>query len=144
MKKRDLLKKDFLNKLDSIWGNWYVCPLLLREFSAFWMLMTLLAYSTCSVIIMIVCSISQLSVTYELPYQGVSIPGYDNNIIPYMGVHLRLPMTQDTHHQAECLWIRLSIAGKQQVAQLRSSAIAEGPRDLLISLNLATTNHPVW
>jgi len=26
MKKRDLLKKEFLNKLDSIWGNWYICP----------------------------------------------------------------------------------------------------------------------
>ena len=33
--KRDLLKKEFLNKLDSIWGNWYICPWLLREFSAF-------------------------------------------------------------------------------------------------------------
>jgi len=33
--KRDLLKKEFLNKLDSIWGNWYICPRLLREFSAF-------------------------------------------------------------------------------------------------------------
>ena len=33
--KRDLLKKKFLNKLDSIWGNWYICHRLLREFSAF-------------------------------------------------------------------------------------------------------------
>jgi len=35
--KRDLLKKEFLNKLDSVWGNWYIyiCPRVLREFSAF-------------------------------------------------------------------------------------------------------------
>jgi len=35
MKKRYMFKKEFLNKLDSVWGNWYICPRLLREFSAF-------------------------------------------------------------------------------------------------------------
>jgi len=61
-----------------------------------WMLKTLLACSTYSVIKK-VSTISQLSVTYELPYQGVSVPGYDM----ILGVHLLLPMTQAAHrHQA--------------------------------------------
>jgi len=67
-----------------------------------WMLKTLLACSTYSVIKK-VSTISQLSVTYELPYQGVSVPGYDM----ILGVHLLLPMTQAAHrHQAGRWWIK--------------------------------------
>jgi len=68
-----------------------------------------LTLTTCSVIIMKVSTISQLSVTYTTIW-------YD--ITPHIGVHLVLPITQATHqHQAEHWWINpihdFSFAGKQ-------------------------------
>jgi len=38
----------------------------------------------------------------------------------------------------------LKIAGQIFVIVTRGSAMAEGPRDALISRNSATTKHPVW